>query len=70
MVTDDLDGVDSGGVRGVGNAGLGTDAAAEQADQLTDSLLLLIDGGFAAARMFGPDNSGGLTAKPTGAWTA
>ena len=38
---------------------LATHAAADQPDQLADGLLLLMDGAFAATRMFGPDNPGG-----------
>lgn len=33
-------------------------AGADRPDQLADSLLLLMDGSFAATRMYGPDNPG------------
>lgn len=33
-------------------------AGANRPDELADGLLLLMDGAFAAARMYGPDNPG------------
>lgn len=38
--------------------GLAVDAGARDPDELADGLLLLMDGAFAAARMYGPDNPG------------
>jgi AcrR family transcriptional regulator len=37
---------------------LASAAKAERPDELADGLLLLMDGAFAAARMYGPDNPG------------
>jgi AcrR family transcriptional regulator len=37
---------------------LAVDAGASHPDQLADALLLVMDGAFASARMYGPDNPG------------